>query len=92
MHFKKVALLSGLTMLAGSIVVAARSSVNRHTTTVGTLQLAHYNKRHDTDGDGGWNAATTAATLSSAVIGQAWKKCSNSGIYTRSSSRLTEAS
>ena len=38
MHFKKVALLSGLTLLAGSIVVPAGSSVNRHTTTTGTAQ------------------------------------------------------
>jgi hypothetical protein len=36
MHFKKVALRSDLTRLAGSIVVPARSSVNRHTTTNGT--------------------------------------------------------
>jgi hypothetical protein len=36
MHFKKVAVLSGLTLLAGSIVVPGRSSVNRHTTTNGT--------------------------------------------------------
>jgi hypothetical protein len=36
MHFKKVALLSGLMLLAGSILVPARSSVNRHTTTNGT--------------------------------------------------------
>jgi hypothetical protein len=38
MRFKKVALLSGLTLLAGSIVVPAGSSVNRHTTRKGTTQ------------------------------------------------------
>src|ERR1700752_459674 len=66
-------------------------------------QSAHYKKRQDFDGDGGWNAAAavrrekrrvsrrrpaTAITawqrrcchLSSGVIGQAWKKCCNSGI------------
>jgi len=38
MRFKKVALLLGLTLLAGSIVVPAGSSVNRNTTTNGTTQ------------------------------------------------------
>jgi len=38
MHFKKVTLLSGLTLLAGSIVVPPGSSVNRHTTTTGATQ------------------------------------------------------
>jgi len=41
MRFKKAALLSGLTVLAGSIVVLPSSSVNRNTTThynIGTLQ------------------------------------------------------
>jgi hypothetical protein len=36
MRFKKVALLSGLTLLAGFIVVPAGSSVNRHNTRKGT--------------------------------------------------------
>lgn len=39
MRFEKVALLSGLTLLVGSIVVAAGSSVNRNTTTNGTTQM-----------------------------------------------------
>ncbi len=38
MRFNQVAWLSGLTLLAGSIVVPAVSSVNRHTTTNGTTQ------------------------------------------------------
>ena len=38
MRFKQVAWLSGLTLLAGSIVVPAGSSVNPHTTTNGTTQ------------------------------------------------------
>jgi hypothetical protein len=50
MYFKKVALLSGLTLWAGSIVVPAGSSVNRHRTKgtkAGTTQ---------TPGDGGFLA------------------------------------
>jgi hypothetical protein len=39
MRFKKVALLSGLTVLAGSIVVLPGSSVNRNTTTKGMTQM-----------------------------------------------------
>ena len=39
MRFEKVALLSGLTLLAGSIVVSAGSSVNRNTTTNSTTQI-----------------------------------------------------
>lgn len=38
MRFKKVVLLSGLTLLAGSIVVPGGSSVNRHTATNGATQ------------------------------------------------------
>jgi hypothetical protein len=38
MRFKKVALLLGLTLSVGSIVVRAGSSVNRHTTTKNTTQ------------------------------------------------------
>jgi hypothetical protein len=38
MRFEKVALLSGLTLLVGSIVVPAGSSVNRNTTTNSTKQ------------------------------------------------------
>jgi hypothetical protein len=38
MRFKKVALLSGLTLLAGSMVVPAGSSVNRRTTAKSTTQ------------------------------------------------------
>ncbi len=69
MLFKKVALLSGFTLLAGSIVVPASSSVNRHDTT-----SARYNKRHDTGGDGGRNAVTTSAALGSGVIRTRLKK------------------
>ena len=39
MRFRKVALLSGLTVLAGSIVVLPSSSVNRNTTTNGATQI-----------------------------------------------------
>jgi len=39
MRFKKVALLSGLTVLAASIVVLPSSSVNRNTTTKSTTQM-----------------------------------------------------
>jgi hypothetical protein len=39
MRFKKVALLSGLAVLAGSIVVLPSSSVNRNTTTKSTTQM-----------------------------------------------------
>jgi hypothetical protein len=39
MRFKKVALLSSLTVLAGSIVVPHGSSVNRNTTTNGTTKM-----------------------------------------------------
>lgn len=38
MYFKKVAPLSGLTLWAGSIVVPAGSSVNRHRTKAGTTR------------------------------------------------------
>ena len=76
MQFNKVALLSGLSLLVGSIVVPASSSVNQNTTS------EHYIKRRDTEADGrwyaiasvtafwerlfvdsGWNAATTSAAL-----------------------------
>ena len=39
MRFKKVALLSGLSLLAGFIVVPSSSSVNRNTTSIGTRQM-----------------------------------------------------
>ena len=39
MRFEKIALLSGLTLLVGSIVVSAGSSVNRNTTTNSTTQM-----------------------------------------------------
>ena len=51
MHFKKVAFLSGFTLLASSIVGPAGLSVNRYTTTP-----VHNNNWHATDGDAGWNA------------------------------------
>jgi hypothetical protein len=39
MQFKKVALLSGLSLLVGSIVVPAGSSVNQNTATNGATQM-----------------------------------------------------
>jgi hypothetical protein len=39
MRFEKVALLSGVTVLAGSIVILPSSSVNRNTTTNGATQI-----------------------------------------------------
>jgi hypothetical protein len=39
MRFEKAALLSGLTLLAGSIVVPASLSVNQNTTTTSTTQM-----------------------------------------------------
>ena len=93
MYFKKVALLSGLTLLADSIVVPAGSSVNRHRTSAQDKVSAQDKGWHDVDGDGGWNAATSiaarrwrvlgrrdaiaTAAIRSGVIGEAWKKCSN---------------
>jgi len=39
MQFRKVSLLSGLSLLVGSIVVPASSSVNQNPTTNGTTQM-----------------------------------------------------
>ncbi len=76
MRFKKVALLSGLTVLAGSIVVLPSSSVNRNTTT-----SEHYNKRCDTDTSGGRRAITAAAYSEKRVLPNGWRSIASTAAH-----------
>jgi len=79
MRFRKVALLSGLTVLAGSIVVLPSSSVNRNTTTNGATQIqvadgapftaaAAYSEKRVLPN--GWRSIASATAHHSSLIGQ----------------------